>query len=168
MNKKVLYGVIAALAVMILLIIVMAVTSNKTENIDTNTDTNPATEQQSNDDTNKQEENLNQREEEDLEKYDLYSDDEKLVFSRDNRTYIVFEYKDNKVFSRKIYVKYASAEDAQKDTAGLEELEEGIKSVTTEGRYLIMECDAGEYEGLTTDQLRKEVSAIDGVEEITK
>lgn len=168
MNKKVLYGVIAVLAVMMILIIVMAVTSNKPENIDTNTNTNTPTEQQSNDDTNKQEENLNQREEEDLEKYDLYSDSEKLVFSRDNRVYRVFGYEDNKIVSLKVYIKFASAEDAQKDSSSVNQSDENIKSITVDGRYVIMEQDAGKYKGLTTEQLRKELSAIDGVEEITK
>ena len=157
MNKKVLYGIIAGVVVIALVIVIAVVaTSGKKcdeEVIDiTDVDNSPeVVETVDNGETTTVS---------DVTDLEFYSDDKQIVFMQADNVYWVFGYEDNKITSYTVYVKCESAADAVAAALVYDNSDEDVRSVTTEGKYVKVETNPSAYEDLTPDQLRQAFSYL--------
>ncbi len=139
MNKKVIYGIIAAIVIIALVVIIVLV-NGKNSNKENNTQESVET--------------VDNSAEEKLIEAELYSSDKQIVFMQPDDIYWVFGYEENKISSYTIYVRCENEERAKAIAPTYTNTDMDVKNVTTIGRYVKVEMDSTKYETLTPDELR--------------
>ena len=88
-------------------------------------------------------------------KYDeLYSDDEKIVYQKDDDYKIVVHYAGDEILTLEYYFKYKNEEEAKEAIKALKTKFEGVEDVVRDGKYAKVIFDKDVYKGLTLDELK--------------
>ena len=87
-----------------------------------------------------------------VEEKDAHSDDNKIVF-KDKDTIFVFYFEGNKVIAFHQIIDMETAEMAQDLAKGLKD-SQNIRSITTEGQYVLIENKSGTYKNMMTSDVR--------------
>lgn len=151
MNKKILYGVIAGIIVIVLVVTISVFVGKEKKDDNNNTDLTNVDNSQEDVENVDTSEGVEVSDVTDLE---FYSDDKQIVFMQADNVYWVFGYENNKITSYTIYIKCEDATHAVAAALAYDNTDEDVKNVTTEGKYVKVETNASAYEDMTVEELK--------------
>ena len=85
------------------------------------------------------------------------------------KTHLVYAYSGDKITGLKAYYEYADAAAAKKayDILSAAGTNDSYKSISVSGKYVILEANEAEYEGITASQVKEQVELMKSLENAT-
>ncbi|MBP5647668.1 hypothetical protein J6X04_00015 [Candidatus Saccharibacteria bacterium] len=82
------------------------------------------------------------------------------------KTHIVYTYSGEEITGMKTYLEYADAATAQKAFDAMKESGEEMGDAKVDGKYIVATNEASTYEGMTTEDVKQQIQAIELLQNI--